>query len=58
MNIPNDPIILMSFLNTRLRDKYSGIDELCEDMGIDREEIEKKLAAAGFVYKENINQFK
>lgn len=58
MNIPNDPIILMSFLNTRLRDFYADLDALCEDMSLDKTEILKKLEGVGFVYNEVQNQFK
>lgn len=58
MNIPNDPIILMSFLNTRLRDFYADLDALCEDMSLDKTEILKKLEGVGFVYNEAQNQFK
>lgn len=58
MNIPNDPIILMSFLNTRLRDFYADLDALCEDMNLDKTEIIEKLEGVGFVYNEAQNQFK
>lgn len=55
--IPNDPIILMSFINTRLRDMYASLDELCSDMEIDKEELCKKLSDADFHYSEKSNQF-
>lgn len=55
--IPNDPIILLSFLNTKLRDKYKDIDEMCDDMELDREQIEKKLLSVGYKYSEVRNQF-
>lgn len=55
--IPNDPIILLSFLNTKLRDKYKDIDEMCDDMELDREEIEKKLLSVGYKYSDTRNQF-
>ncbi len=55
--IPNDPIILLSFLNTKLRDKYKDIDEMCDDMELDREEIEKKLLSVGYKYSDARNQF-
>lgn len=55
--IPNDPIILLSFLNTKLRDKYRNIDEMCDDMELDREEIEKKLLSVGYKYSDARNQF-
>lgn len=58
MSIPNDPIILMSFLNTRLRDCYDCLDALCEDMNLDKEDLCKKLGRAGFIYNEAQNQFK
>ena len=58
MMLPNDPMILLSVVNTKLRDEYDSLDSLCEDMDADREELEKKLSAAGFCYDENVNQFR
>ena len=58
MNLPNDPFMLLSVINMKLRDNYSSLDELCEDMGINREEIENKLGAAGFEYIEASNSFR
>lgn len=52
-NIPNDPIMLMSYLNTQLRDNY----ELCKSMCLEQAEITAKLEAVGFVYKPERNQF-
>ena len=57
MNIPNDPIMLMSFLNTQLRDKYSSLSELTKSYAVNQEEIIKKLSDAGYVYSEEKNQF-
>ena len=48
MELPNDPIMLMSVINMKLRDLYGSLDELCEDMNIDREDLCKKLNLAGF----------
>lgn len=56
--IPSDPIILLSFINTRLRDQYSSLDDLCDDLDIDRNEIEDKLRLAGFEYNPDQNQFR
>lgn len=50
--------MLLSVVNTKLRDNYSSLDELCEDLGADRAEIEKKLADAGFEYIPAANQFR
>ena len=58
MSIPNDPVILFSYLNTQLRDKYPSLDKLCEDMELSKEEILKKLAAVGFKYDEEKNCLK
>ncbi|WP_294903950.1 DUF4250 domain-containing protein [uncultured Eubacterium sp.] len=56
--LPNDPIILLSLVNTKLRDCYSSLDALCDDLGESREEIESKLKAVGFEYDEASNSFK
>lgn len=56
--IPEDPIILFSWINTMLRDKYQSLDELCSDFELDKNELEKKLRTAGFLYEPAINQFR
>ena len=56
--LPNDPIILLSVVNTKQRDCYSSLDALCDDLGESREEIESKLKAVGFEYDEASNSFK
>ena len=57
MDLPNDPMILLSFINMKLRDFYPTLDSLCEDMNIDRAELEKRLNDAGFEYNEELNKF-
>lgn len=44
-NLPNDPVILVSYLNTQLRDFYSSLDELCKAFDIKKDAVEQKLAA-------------
>lgn len=56
--LPNDPIMLLSVINMKLRDFYRDIDEMCDDMNVSRAEIEEKLAKAGFIYDESTNQFR
>ena len=56
--LPNDPMILLSYLNTRLRDDYASFDALCEDLDLSREELEKKLEAVGFAYDAEQNRFR
>lgn len=43
MQLPNDPAILLSFINTRLRDRGSSLKELCSSLGIHQSELEKNL---------------
>lgn len=57
MSLPNDPIMLYSVVNMKLRDFYSSLDVLCEDLDVDKEEIIAKLSAAGYEYDEEENQF-
>ena len=55
--LPQDPMMLFSVINMKLRDSYSSLDELCEDMNVDKEEIISKLAALGFEYNPESNKF-
>ena len=55
--IPNDPMILLSFINTKLRDKYKSLDLLCDDLQIDRAELESKLSAIDYTYSPELNRF-
>lgn len=55
--IPNDPAILLSFVNMKLRDFYKSLDEMCDDMRLDKKAIENKLAMLGYEYKQERNQF-
>lgn len=54
---PKDPIMLLSWTNMKLRDFYSSLDELCDDLEIDRKELEDKLKNAGFTYNMELNKF-
>ena len=58
MNLPKDKVMLLSVINTALRDKYNSLDELCESEGIDKEQIIIDLAEIDYAYKEEVNQFK
>lgn len=53
-----DPNILLSIVNMKLRDFYSNLNSLCDDMDINEEELKEKLSSVGYKYDENINQFK
>ncbi len=58
MNIPNDPMILLSWLNTQLRDTGDSLAEFCKSNALDAEAIAEKLAAVGFRYDPAQNRFK
>ena len=55
--LPQDPFILLSYLNTNLRDEYPSLDALCEDLDAVREEIVQKLEAVGYAYDSEQNRF-
>ena len=52
------PIILLSVVNTKLRDDYSSLDKLCDDLNQNEDEIKQILASIGFYYDNALNQFK
>ena len=57
MAIPNDPVILLSNVNTQLRDKYPSLDEFGKSNSIDISEIKNKLSAIGYEYSAELNRF-
>ncbi len=58
MNIPNDPAILLSYINTKLRDEYPSLDELCSSLCIEKADVERRLALIGYSYDPEKNKFK
>lgn len=56
--LPKDPFILLSYVNTKLRDGDLDLNDLCEELGIAREELEQKLAGIGYIYDGRLNCFK
>ena len=55
--IPKDPVMLLSFVNLKLRDFYSSLDALCEDLDVDEKEITEKLSQIDYHYDAGRNQF-
>ncbi|MCM1064783.1 MAG: DUF4250 domain-containing protein [Eubacterium sp.] len=55
--IPKDPVMLLSFVNLKLRDFYGSLEALCEDLDVDRRELTEKLAFIDYHYDEEKNQF-
>ena len=56
MELPRDPMMLLSVVNTKLRDRYASLDALCEDLGVEKTVIMEKLAAIGYAYDEALNR--
>ncbi len=55
--LPKDPVMLLSFINLKLRDYYPNLAALCEDLDADQAEIVEKLATIDYHYDEGKNQF-
>lgn len=55
--LPNDPVMLLSYVNTQLRDHYPSLDELCSALDADREGIVEKLRSIDYEYDKALNAF-
>lgn len=55
--LPNNPYVLLSIINMKLRDFYSSIDDLCDDLDENKEEINNILNSIGYYYSKENNQF-
>ena len=55
--LPKDPILLLSVVNTKLRDYYPSLDALCDEMDVSREVLEEKLGMIDYRYDAEKNQF-
>lgn len=55
--LPKDPMLLLSVVNTKLRDYYHNLDALCDDMNVEKEEIVNTLITIDYEYDENRHQF-
>lgn len=55
--LPKDPFMLLSYVNTQLRDNYESLDELCSSLGVSKDTILEGLSKAGFKYDDSLNKF-
>lgn len=55
--VPKDPVMLLSFVNLKLRDFYDSLEVLCEELEVDRQEVVDKLNEIGYCYDKDRNQF-
>lgn len=57
MPMPKDPVMLLSYINTQLRDFYPNLDELCSSLSIHRKELEEALLTIDYTYDARLNKF-
>ncbi len=57
MDLPKDPAMLVSVLNTKLRDFYPSLDALCDDLEADKSELISRCGIIGYEYNAERNQF-
>ena len=55
--LPEEPMMLLSYVNTQLRDFYKSLDEFCDSQGVVKEELENKLKTIDYEYDEKLNKF-
>lgn len=58
MVLPKDPVILLSLINTKLRDYNSSLEDFCREHDLDMESIKKRLSIIDYHYDEKLNKFK
>ena len=58
MNIPKDPVMLLSFINMKLRDFYPTLEELCKSLSLEKDKLCNTLAGIDYHYDANANQFR
>ena len=56
--LPQDAFMLLSVINTKLRDRYHDLNELFDDLGTDKDEIIQVLSSIGYVYDSKLNRFR
>lgn len=57
MTLPKDPVILLSFVNTKLRDFNSSLDDFCKENNLNEDEIKQKLEMIDYHYDKYKNKF-
>ena len=57
MKLPEEPVMLLSFVNMKLRDQYASLDDLCDDLNVLSVELEEKLGEIGYFYNAKENRY-
>ena len=55
--LPSDPIILLSYVNTKLRDENKSLDDFCDRYEVDKADLINKLKSVNYTYNPKLNQF-
>lgn len=55
--LPNDPAMLLSYVNMKLRDQYQSLEDMCDDLDVSMSEIVEKLKSIDYIYDNEKNQF-
>lgn len=56
--LPKDPVMLMSFINMKLRDEYRSLEDFCASYGLDESQLKSQMEASGFDWMPGIRQFR
>lgn len=56
-NLPTSPFVLLSYINTKLRDQYSSLESLLDDLNITKDEVDNILNSIGYFYDQNLNKY-
>jgi hypothetical protein len=57
MKLPKDPYILLSYINTKLRDEFHNIEDLCQSLNVDQLVLEAELSEIDYFYVRELNRF-
>ena len=55
--MPKDPVMLLSYINTQLRDHYPSLEELCSSLAVEEAWLRGRLEEIDYRYDEEQNQF-
>jgi len=56
-DMPKDPVMLLSYINMKLRDFYSSIEELCSALSVKKEDLDEALSSIDYSYDREKNQY-
>ncbi|MDE6844051.1 MAG: DUF4250 domain-containing protein [Muribaculaceae bacterium] len=57
MHLPEDPNMLVSLVNMKLRDEFPDLADLCLTLGVDEADLKQRLADVGYHYDRETNRF-